>query len=66
MYIFKITFDIEAMPWGQKINDDYSVIASDFCKAIKTIEDKEENSPFNLQQYVIEVTRKNFFGLIGE
>ena len=54
------------MPYSQQIDTCYNVIASDFCKAIKTIEDKEENSPFNLRQYVIEVTRKNFFGLIGE
>ena len=66
MYIFEITFDVAAMPYSQQIDTCYNVIASDFCKAIKTIEDKEENSPFNLRQYVIEVTRKNFFGLIGE
>jgi len=66
MYIFEIDFDTEKMPYGKQINTCYNVIASDFSKAIRTIQGKEENAPFDLQQYVIGVKRKDFYGLIGE
>lgn len=57
-YLFKITFDRDLVPSYYNLEFNYTVIATDLDNALEIIKKHKENLPYNLLQFVSNVTRE--------
>jgi hypothetical protein len=65
MYIFEIEFDSSLMPYGNRIENQHTVIASNFESALEAIKHKNMIN-FDLVKYVLKAKSTWFEGIVGE